>query len=95
LHYVIPFCFSFSSPAAYEALKSFKILQLPSKSTLQAYTGAFMHEPSISSHCIVNQVACYVIFKEQCGESGKQETKSEGVATNTVFDKVRVLQDNV
>ena len=33
------------SPAAYEALKSFNLLQLPSKATLQAYTGAFLDEP--------------------------------------------------
>jgi len=32
------------SPAAYEALKSFDILRLPSLATLQAYTGAFQHE---------------------------------------------------
>ena len=32
------------SPAAYEALKSFKLLQLPSRSTLQMYTSAFMDE---------------------------------------------------
>ena len=30
------------SPAAYEALKSFNILQLPSRATLQAYTGALL-----------------------------------------------------
>lgn len=29
------------SPAAYSALKNFGLIQLPSQSTLQAYTGAF------------------------------------------------------
>ena len=33
------------SPAAYEAFKSFDLLQLPSKATLQGYTGAFVDEP--------------------------------------------------
>ncbi|MCG8622792.1 MAG: hypothetical protein MJE68_12450 [Proteobacteria bacterium] len=33
------------SPAAYEALKSFNILQLPSRATLQEYTGAFLDSP--------------------------------------------------
>ena len=28
------------SPAAYNALKSFGLIQLPSRTTLQAYTGA-------------------------------------------------------
>ena len=32
------------SPAVYEALKSFKLLQLPSRSTLQMYTSAFLDE---------------------------------------------------
>lgn len=32
------------SPPAYDALKSFKLLQLPSRSTLQAYTGAFLED---------------------------------------------------
>ena len=35
------------SPAAYEALKSFKLLQLPSRATLQSYTGAFLDDPGI------------------------------------------------
>ena len=55
------------SPAAYEALKSFGILQLLSKASLQAYT-VFMHEPGASSHrWVIN-----IIFKEQCRQSGKQ-----------------------
>ena len=29
------------SPAAYDALKSYGLIQLPSQATLQAYTGAF------------------------------------------------------
>ena len=32
------------SPSAYGALKSFGLLQLPSRSTLQAYTGAFLED---------------------------------------------------
>jgi len=58
------------SPAAYEALKSFGVLQLPSKSTLQSYTGAFLHEPGASSQCIADQVAQYIIFKEECHKQG-------------------------
>lgn len=30
------------SPAAYKALQSFGILKLPSKATLQAYTGMYL-----------------------------------------------------
>jgi len=48
------------SPAAYEALKGFEVIQLPSKSTLQSYTGAFMHDPGARKQCIASQVARYV-----------------------------------
>ena len=58
------------SPAAYEALKRFGVLQLPSKSTLQAYTGSFLQEPGTSSQCIADQVAQYVMFKEECLKQG-------------------------
>jgi len=33
---------------------------------MQAYTGAFMHAPGASNACIVDQVAQYVLFKEEC-----------------------------
>lgn len=75
------------SPAAYKALQSFGILNLPSKSTMQAYTGAFMHDPGASNVCIAEQVVRYVVFKEECCKSGKQEPKSDGVL---IFDKVKV-----
>ena len=45
---VIVLCYSTSSvrsPASYEALKGFNLLQLPSHKTLQAYTGAFVDDP--------------------------------------------------
>ena len=59
------------SPAAYEALKSFAMLQLPAKSTLQSYTGAFLHEPGASSQCIANQVTQYVIFRDESQKQGE------------------------
>ena len=48
---------STQSPAAYEALKGFGILSLPAKSTLQAYSGAFIHAPGASTACLADQVA--------------------------------------
>ena len=65
------------SPAAYEALKSFEILQLPCRSTLQAYIGAFLHEPGASSHCIANQVSQYAILKNEQVKSGKLEPQAD------------------
>ena len=75
------------SPAAYEALKSFRILQLLCRSTLQAYTGAFLHEPGASSHCIASQVSQYVIFKNEQVKPGKLEPQADGVL---IFDEVKV-----
>ena len=76
------------SAAAYEALKSFKILQLPSRSTLQSYTGAFLHEAGASSSCIAGQVTNFMIYKDECLKNGKRETKGDGVL---IFDEVKVV----
>ena len=75
------------SPAAYEALKSFNVPQLPCQSTLKAYTGAFMHDPGARRYCIVDQVSHYVTIKEHCLKSGKQEPRADGVL---IFDEVKV-----
>jgi len=74
------------SPAAYKALKSFGILKLPLKSTMQAYTGTFLHSPGANNYCIVDQVARYIAFKEECWMNGKQEPKADGVL---IFDEVK------
>ena len=59
------------SPAAYEALKSFGVLQLPAKSTLQSYTGAFLRKPGASSQCVANQVTQYVIIRDESQKRGE------------------------
>ena len=59
------------SPAAYEALKSFKVLQLPSRSRLQSYTGAFLHDPGVNSSCIDDHVAQFVLFCQRRIAEGK------------------------
>ena len=73
------------SSAAYEALKSFGILQLPCCSTLQAYTGAFLHEPGANSSCIEEQVAQFVLHCQRRVLEGKKESKIDGVL---IFDEV-------
>ena len=75
------------SPAAYEALKEFDILKLPSKATLQSYSGSFIHEPGASARCISDQVSRYLVFKEECRRLGKQEPKGDGAL---IFDEVKV-----
>ena len=54
---------------------------------MQAYTGAFMHEPGANSICIADQVARYLIFVEESCKAGKQEPKADGVL---IFDEVKV-----
>jgi len=72
------------SPAAYEALKSFNILQLPSRATLQAYTGAFLHGTGAAAESISKQVQMYRIFQQ----TNKPSPKSAGVL---IFDEVKVV----
>ena len=80
------------SPAAYEALKSFGLLQLPSCSTLQAYTGAFLHEPGASYKSIEDQVAQFVIHCQQRQAQGKLESQKDGAL---IFYKVKVGLCNI
>ena len=76
------------SPAAYEALKSFGILQLPSQSTLQSYTGAFLHEAGAATESIAKQVEMYKASIAQCKKEGKLAPQSDGVL---IFDEVKVV----
>uniref|UniRef100_A0A1X7U160 Uncharacterized protein n=1 Tax=Amphimedon queenslandica TaxID=400682 RepID=A0A1X7U160_AMPQE len=76
------------SPAAYEALKSFDILQLQCRSTLQVFTGAFLHEPGASSSCIEKQVAEFVPHCQRTVLQGKKESMKDGVL---IFDEVKVI----
>ena len=71
------------SPAAYEALKSFGIMQLPSRSTLQSYTGAFLHDPGAYNHCIDAQVSQYILFKAESEKQGINHIKYLYVVYNT------------
>ena len=67
------------SPAAYEALKSFRLLQLPSRSTLQAYTGAFLHDAGSSSDSISDQVAQFVVHDTKRVKRGSMPSKKAGI----------------
>lgn len=54
---------------------------------MQTYTGTFLHSPGANNDCIVDQVARYIAFKEECRMNGKQEPKADGVL---IFDEVKV-----
>ena len=79
------------SLAAYEALKSFNIMQLPSKSTLQSYTGAFLHEAGACSKSIIKQVTQYKSFCELHKDKGARPM-SDGVL---IFDEVKVISSMI
>lgn len=64
------------SPAAYEALRSFNILQLPSCSMLQSYTGAFLQQPGANRECISEQVTQFLLHCQERQKEGKKESKN-------------------
>ena len=68
------------SPAAYEALKSFSLLQLPSKATLQAYIGAFLDEPGMCTTCILYDDVYNL------GKQSNPITLSTGECQKSIFD---------
>ena len=76
------------SPSAYDALKSFGILQLPSKSTLQSFTANFLHDPGANKSCIADQVTKYLLFCTQLQDETKKESKKDGVR---ILDEVKVI----
>ena len=75
------------SPSAYEALKSFNVLQLPSRSTLQAYTGAFLHEAGASLQSIAQQVEKFKYLQYSL-DKAHITSKFDGVL---IFDEVKVI----
>ena len=80
------------SPAAYEALKDFNVLSLLAKSTLQTYSGAFIHAPGASLACIADQVLRYLVYRAKCKEKGKQEPMRDGAL---IFVEVKVASQLV
>ena len=76
------------SLAAYEALKSYNVLQLPSRSLLQSYTGTFLHEPGASSHSIAHQAEAFQVFRAEKIEKSEHEPQADGVL---IFDSVKVV----
>ena len=76
------------SPAAYEALKSFNIIQLQSGATLQSYTGSFLHEQCAGYDCFSEQVSQYQQYCAKAKVDGKVESKNVGAL---IFDEVKLI----
>ena len=78
------------SPSAYEALKSFKILQLPSVTTLKTFKGPRLHSPGINhgiQEYIKEQGNNYTKYKDELQKRGQKQPLGEGVL---IFDEVKV-----
>jgi hypothetical protein len=77
------------SRAAYEALKCFNILNLPSVRSLQTKTGKFLDGPGINHTYLKEQSEKYTKFKQENEQKGTKVPLGEGVL---IFDEVKVIQ---
>lgn len=76
------------SRSAYEALRSFGILQLPSIRSLQHFTGAYNEKPGWCEESMLSQYQRYQHFCEQKEKNGSLKPESDGIL---VFDEVKVI----
>lgn len=75
------------SPAAYSALKSFEILQLPSVSSLKYFTGANIEDPGEAQDCLMLCREQYEKHKVETVAKGKKKPLGEGAL---IIDEVKV-----
>ena len=78
------------SPAAYDALRSYNVLQLPSASSLKSYRSPRLHRPGI--HNGIREYVCeqsenYLKYKEELQKRGQLEPLHEGIL---IFDEVKI-----
>ena len=76
------------SPAAYEALKAWKIFNMPSKNSLQKYSTTLLHEEGIYFDYIEDQRHKYDTFVQEVEAKGHQKPLCEGVI---ILDEVKVV----
>ena len=71
------------SPAAFEALKSLNIIQLPSRSSLQAFLSSHQNEPGVKEESLALQ---FELYSQHKAEKSPTPT-GDGIL---IFDEVRV-----
>ena len=76
------------SSSAYQALKSFGILKLPSVRSLQHYTSGHNDPPGWCEEHIIEMLQQYTNLKKECLLQGKAQPKSDGIM---IFDEVKVV----
>ena len=79
------------SPTAFDAIRNLNILQLPSKTSLQAFIGHHLRDPAANDECLAMQFKLYKQHREKRVEEGCPEPTGDGIL---IFDEVRV-QGNV
>lgn len=76
------------SPAAYEALKSYEVLKLPSVASLKQFTSANKQSPGLNLPHLRDAKETYTAYKVERKDQGLPEPKDSGVL---IFDEVKVV----
>ena len=76
------------SPAAYEALKGYQILNLPSVPSLKQFTAANKQAPGLNLPHLHDAKQTYTAYKKERREQGLLEPKDNG---DLIFDEVKVV----
>ena len=84
--YILALAIFVRSPAAYEAVKGLNILNLPSRRSLESFSGLESHPPGVSHHYLCEQWKNYQAHCEKL-QGGHPKPVSEGVL---IFDEVKV-----
>lgn len=80
-------CIFSKSPAAYHALKSLGIVQLPCDKNLQGYMYKYSSSPGICEDALLERAKKYELYKKEQVEAGHLEPVGEGVL---IWDEVKV-----
>ena len=75
------------SPAAFEALRSLKILQLPSRSSQESFIYANTQRPGVSCEYLCKEWKAYCAHKDKLLSENQLTPLAKGVLT---FDEVKV-----
>ena len=76
------------SPAGYEALKGYQILNLPSVASMKQFTAANKQAPGLNLPHLHDAKQTYAAYKVERREQGFLEPKDDGVL---IFDGMKVV----
>ena len=76
------------SLAAFEALRSLKILQLPSRSSLESFTSAYTQKPGISHEYLRKQWKLHGAHRDKLSSENQLTPLAKGAL---IFDEVKVI----